>query len=327
MKYIYEISQAKKYNYSGIVIPTLIVVDEENITTKKEVKQERIIIPSTIFENIFKLGKELNINYGTEKYLSLSKKWIIDNYFPFPENELYKYGNKVHEIFADKVNDVYVIYSTGQILKRLLKNKTISRDYIDRLKIYYEIIDMEGLVKEYGNSIDPEYYNEMTFDKYIGLVKNISIDETNKNVFVYISLHILINYIFNLSKGADYIVSALRPIELYINKKPKYFLYKSTNCIMGIVYYELLNSLVSDNNNLNIEECVYCHQYFTKNSGNQFHCERCISLNIPKKNRDKSFHSSSKGKIYHKEYYKEYYLNKVKPKREMEQRKKANCNN
>ena len=52
MKYIHEISQAKKYNYSGIVISTLIVVDEEDVTNKKEVKQERIIIPSTIFENI-----------------------------------------------------------------------------------------------------------------------------------------------------------------------------------------------------------------------------------------------------------------------------------
>ena len=71
---------------------------------------------------------------------------------------------------------------------------------------------------------------------------------------------------------------------------------------MGIIYYELFNFIIAKNNNINLKFCEHCNALFSP-SGNQKHCDICIANDIPKKERDRKFNNSEKGKEYHREYY------------------------
>lgn len=89
------------------------------------------------------------------------------------------------------------------------------------------------------------------------------------------------------------------------NNIPKFYLYKSSNCIIGIAYYKLLNIIISNQNDSPFKSCEYCDTTF-KTNGNQKFCEKCIGNGIPKKLRDENFRKSDKGKSYYKNYYKNY---------------------
>lgn len=306
-QYCFDISQAKKYSYSGIVIPTLLKVnqlrDGENIDT---FNSKKIVIPQLVFHSVFLLGKQINDLQDEEKVLDSSKEWIESNYFPFPPDKFY--NDISNKIFAEKIKYVYLIYSAALLLQKIRKNKLVSSDHISKLKYYYDALGMNDIIMTYINKITTDELESDAYstNDFLKLTNDINITEDTKDFFVNVSLNILIYYVFDITKNQDYMVSALMPIEF----SNKFYLYKYSNSLMGVVYYELLNNIVSNNNTLNISECIYCKEMFAKSNNHQDYCEKCIALGIPKKVRDKRFHESKKGKEYHQKYYKEYYKEK-----------------
>lgn len=118
----YDISNAKKYNYSECVIPMLFKssdIDNLHYFQKNDNSFKKIVIIDNVFEEIIKLGIKINECDIKEQY-KIVKDWIEKNYFPYPINQI---NNPIEEMFINDINNILYIHNITSILKMIITKK------------------------------------------------------------------------------------------------------------------------------------------------------------------------------------------------------------
>ena len=181
------------------------------------------------------------------------------------------------KLYLDKLDFELLIYNEG-----VLKHIEYSGFKIDELLIAYHSLDI------YIDDSEDDINKKDKLDKLCRTFYNI-----------------LINYTYDsFCNNPDYLITIDYPLLQIKKGLPKYYTFRKTECLMGIIYYELLNFVIAKNNNINLKFCEHCNSLF-KPIGNQKYCDICISNGVPKRERDRKYNNSKKGKEYHQKYAQE----------------------
>lgn len=329
---VYSAEKIRKNKNMGILIPKLLTLEKalKQIDNYPITVQESIVIPGDLLTNeILKLGEKvynLQNNNKDAEAISLIKEWINNNYYPYNPKRIISYGeNESYQSFVREISNVYLIFSSTTLLKKIISGKRISniKENLKLLKLYLDKLNFESLIgdQDYLNHIE---YSEFKIDEllitYQALDTYINDNEDDLNQkekldkLCHTFYNILINYTYNnFCNNPDYLVTVDYPILLKQKGLPRYYTFRKTECLMGIIYYELFNFIIAKNNNINLKFCKYekCNALFSPR-GNQKYCDICIANGIPKKERDRKFNNSKKGKEYHEKYYSEKHKKKNK---------------
>lgn len=329
---VYSVEKIIKNKNMGILIPKLLtlkhalkLIDNTAITVR-----ESIVIPGDLLTSeILKLGEKvynLQENNKDSEAISLIKEWINNNYYPYNPKRIISYGeNESYQSFVRDISNVYLIFSSASLLKKIISGKRISniKEKLKLLKLYLDKLNFESLIgdQNYLNHIE---YSEFkidelliayqTLDTYINNSEDDLSQKEKLDKLCHAFYNILINYTYNsFCNNPDYLVTIDYPLLLKQKELPKYYTFRKTECLMGIIYYELFNFVIAKNNNINLKFCEYekCNTLFIP-SGNQKYCDICIANGIPKKVRDQKYNNSEKGKEYHREYYQKNHKKKNK---------------
>ena len=299
-------------SYSGILVNELLKINEEY---KEEFNDIRTLIPGDIFMDIIKLGKKINdiddknIDNKNNEILKLAKEWINNNYFPYKHNCKYEYDYL--KKFSAEVKEIYLIFALVSFLEYLIKRR-ISNEDLEKLKYYVNKLEIHDIVtNDHTYSIFFEHLNlKDNAYEFLDIPNSNNIDNDDfvkkmKKIYIPTLRNIIIKYIIiKIKKNFSEIKTEPVLLIRYNNPIPEFHIYQTADCLMDIIYDSLLKYLITEKNNFNLGECIYCKRIFEKKKKHQIYCEECIGKNIPKIIRDARYNRSKKGKAYHQEYYK-----------------------
>ena len=261
----------------------------------KNIDYNELIYP--LMKNLEKINKDYNLWVKKE----LNNKSLLNN-FIFSNMDDFKnfIENLIHLAFY------FRIYKFTSNLRELNDN-TINK-YLNVINYYDEVINNPKL---YITDNDCNKSLDLTIKEYPFLEKKCF--KNNSKDIKFLKRTILELY-------TSYIKNNDLPITLAtaISINDYYYMYRSTNEMLGIAFNELLTIMISDRSYTKIIECARCKKTFIR-KGNQVYCSKKCGEEA-RIDSHKRYNKSEKGKKRAKTFY---IIKKEKERKEKEKNKKT----
>ncbi|MGN1370882.1 MAG: hypothetical protein ACI4XM_01175 [Candidatus Coprovivens sp.] len=291
---ITKFNEKNLYKNNNIAIKNLLKLQNNNHI----IEQGPFLVNSNaIFDELYILAEKVYKN--SQQDITIIKNWIDKNYIIYNVEAINLYPiNVILERTKNDLINIFSVYNIANLCKLIEKNKNINYQHIIKLKELTDKLELFSIVMNNSYFIDNKV---LTYDEFLILLKNYELTEENKDAFCLLLRNALIIYIYKLY-NQPYSLVKEELFVLFNYSIPKYYIYKSSDSIIGITYYALLNRIINSKINSKYTSCPNCGTLFQPR-GNQKYCPTCIHYHIPKKIRDNNYEHSSKGKQTRKKYY------------------------
>lgn len=291
---ITKFNEKNLYKNNNIAIKNLLKLQNNNHI----IEQGPFLVNSdAIFDELYILAEKIYKN--NQQDITIIKNWIDKNYIIYNVEAINLYPiNVILERTKNDLINIFSVYNIANLCKLIEKNKNINYQHIIKLKELTDKLELFSIVMNDSYFIDNKV---LTYDEFLILLKNYELTEENKDAFCLLLRNVLIIYIYKLY-NQPYSLVKEELFVLFNYSIPKYYIYKSSDSIIGITYYALLNRIINSKINSKYTSCPNCGTLFQPR-GNQKYCLTCIHYHIPKKIRDSNYEHSSKGKQTRQKYY------------------------
>ena len=285
----------KELSYSkvsdGIYVKNIYYLENKTLSKKDN---KYIINSYELFKVIIQLGEDLTIGKIDDREIL---KQFDDYGIPITDDYV---GYNI-DIFFDRIKELierlFLVISISLKCNEIIKSKNF---YNEKFGTLVNDLNKFDWIMTLGSFFEANAFN---LDDICALLdKPNDIKYEDKDNICYYIKHALINYInYEYSKF---------PIEMsLINEPDKYSLniksgfFKTCENILGLIYFEILNHIVSNRINITYNGCKYCGNIFRKHKNIKY-CQTCRESGIPRWIKNKKYEESVKGKKTRAKYNK-----------------------